>query len=338
VGTRRPSAYPAARYLASVSGGPGSLVPRSSLDWEGQRFLAGAVPAREIERVVEGPARDPIRVYVGLRDAGSPASRARLAAAELERLGAHERRRIVVASPTGMGYLDPVPIETEECLQAGDVATVVVQYADRRSYRATRLVPVGRDTHRAVIEILASPPTASRPELAVFAESLGAWASLLAMEELTGGKGLDAASALGVERGLWVGVPYAACALQERLLRQSGADARAFAGAAALRALDPAQRRGLRHVFMTRPDDPVATFAGPRAGWRHPARLLRDVLEVKRSTDFAPGRLDASGHDYRGELGEVVALLRGDFAPGVLERLRALLLHNEERRAATEAP
>src|SRR6185503_20267570 len=97
--------YPAERWLDSVSGGEGSVLPRSELDFEGTRFL-GTVPA--------GLRLDPIRVFAGVRSAGPIEERCRLAVAELERLGAFGRARILVCSPTLRGYVSPVPVEAEE--------------------------------------------------------------------------------------------------------------------------------------------------------------------------------------------------------------------------------
>ncbi len=95
-------------YLGSVSGGLGSRLPVDSLDREGRKFLANAVPAPRIAEVMEEEAIDPIRVYAGLDCATEPAERARLAVEELERLGAFERPRIVFYCPTG--FTKPAPV------------------------------------------------------------------------------------------------------------------------------------------------------------------------------------------------------------------------------------
>ncbi|MDP8943377.1 MAG: alpha/beta-hydrolase family protein [Actinomycetota bacterium] len=317
--------------------------------------MAGALPRAEIERTMGTRARDPIRVYVGLESAPTPAARAQLAAAELARLGALDRPRVVVASPTGRGWLNPVAVEAEEYMSRGEVATVVVQYANRRSYRSTAEVSVGRDTHRLVLGAVRARIDAlagrSRPELAVYAESLGAWASLAAVATA----GTEGPRRLGIERGLWVGVPHGAGAHLARLVpdaRQPPADVLVFGGAHELARALEGKPVAARYLVLTRPDDPVATFPGLRVAWRPvgPAAaagrwrpllsFARGLLEVKRATDFVPGRLDADGHDYRGDLAAVLRVAFGhrDVTPAQLARIESRLLDNERRRAAREAP
>ena len=80
--------------------------------------------------------------------------RARIAVDELERLGAFARRRILVCSPTLRGYVNPIPVAAEEHLSLGDVASVVVQYHDRRTLLMPAKVPIAARTHRALLEEL----------------------------------------------------------------------------------------------------------------------------------------------------------------------------------------
>ena len=326
---------------------PSKTSSPGGLDAEGRRFLDGRVCAGAIERVRGTPARAPIRVYVGLHSAPTIAERVRAALSELGRLGAFERRRIVVGSPTGLGWLNPTAVEAEEIMSAGDVATVVVQYAEERSWRSRRRVPVGRDTHRALLEALGERTGGDdRPELAVFAESLGAWAALSALG------GPDDLDRLGVARGLWVGVPFDARDHQRRVVPTAPAqpDPRfgVFASAAELDAEPSGRRRALRFTFLTRRDDPVATFEGARvlyapprnrrAGepWLPLVSALRSLRDIVRATDFAPGHLGATGHDYRGELAAAVRTAFGheDVGAEELGRIEAELLERERRRAA----
>ena len=194
-------------YLPTVSAGERSAVVLESLDREGRKFLGLATPAARIEELTGG-GLDPIRVYVGLASAAGPASRAQLAVAELERLGAFDRRRILVACPTGAGFVHPVPVETEEYLCRGDVATVAVQYANSRSYRSLRAVPTGIETYRLLLEELAARPGA--PELVLYGESLGAW---IGAGALAGAEGVLPA------RILLVGPPHGAAGFVAELRR-----------------------------------------------------------------------------------------------------------------------
>lgn len=310
--------YPHDEYLSTVSGGSGSLVPRALLGWEGQRFLAGALPGARIAEVVGRSATDAIRVYIGLTHVDA-AARADLAVRELERLGALERSRVVVASPTGMGFLNPYPIEAEELMSGGDVATVVVQYADARSYRATARVPLGAETHRRVLEALRrrlDDRGGDRPEVCVFAESLGAWASLAGLAP-AGRRGLRD---LGIARGLWVGVPNGARPHERRLFpAERRPDVARVERAEHLPGRGDLALRALRFVLATRPDDPVALFEGPSLAWRPPAgrapvdgrwypgvTLVRTLMRIRRATDMRPGVFNPLGHDYRPDLVRLV--------------------------------
>jgi uncharacterized membrane protein len=67
---------------------------------------------------------EPIRVYVGLRAADTPAERAKLALEELKRAGAFERSTLIVITPTGTGWVDPGAMDSIEYLHHGDVASV----------------------------------------------------------------------------------------------------------------------------------------------------------------------------------------------------------------------
>lgn len=173
--------YPAQRWLETVSGGPGSLAPRETLDFEGTRFIGGAVPAEDIVGLLgDGTAVDPIRVFVGVRTAPTPQERARIAVDELERLGALDRSRLLVCSPPLRGYVNPVPVKTHEVLSRGDVASVTVQYYDKRTLLMPLKVPIAAKTHRLVLEELRARLEGRReageavPEVQVYGESLGA--------------------------------------------------------------------------------------------------------------------------------------------------------------------
>src|SRR4051812_24761797 len=133
---RKPLDYPCDAYLPTTSHDlPG-------LDFEGQRFCAGAVT---------GLAVDPVRVFVGMRSAENVGARCDLAIAELERRGGFERARIVVCSATLRGYVNPVPLAAEERLSGGDVAHVCVQYHDKRTPLLWRRVPIAAQTPRELL-------------------------------------------------------------------------------------------------------------------------------------------------------------------------------------------
>ena len=74
-------------------------------------------------------ALQPIWVYAGLAQADTPQERAEIALAELKRLGGFDRKMLIVALPTGTGWLDPGAMDTVEYMHGGDIATIAVQYS-----------------------------------------------------------------------------------------------------------------------------------------------------------------------------------------------------------------
>jgi len=324
--------YPETEWLDTVSGGDDSPVPRSELDFEGERFLAGAADARSISRLRgDAPARDPIRVFVGMKHAGSVEDRCELAVRELARLGALARGRILVCSATLRGYVNPIPVEAEEIFSHGDTASVVVQYHDRRTPFLWRKVPIAARTHRELMERLAARVAelgAPAPELTVYGESLGAWASQRIYRE----RGIGEFQRLLVARALWIGTPYFS-----RLPKQLSAlgDGRvAFLAARDAATTDPGVGAVWRWVFLNRTTDPVVVFPGldliwrepdwmrrarlvpanaraawqnredpdpdaPRLRWRPGITFVQQLVDVIRATAWTSDEPAPVGHDYR---------------------------------------
>jgi uncharacterized membrane protein len=288
--------WPDARYLPTVSIGPDSLIARDTLDIEASRFLAGAAA---------GLPLDPIRVFVGVRSAPTVEERCELAVRELERLGAFERRRIVVVSATLRGYVNPIIPAAEERLAGGDVATVVVQYHDRRTLLMPAKVPIAARTHRELLRRLVRHHGAA--EVVVYGESLGAWAS----QNVFRGGGTAALDALGVARALWIGTPY--FSLLRRELERGRLPADERVGTVRARDLvdaDPAGAERLRFVFLHRMTDPVVLFPGLELIWRRPEWLpegrwrpgitfLQTVADLVRATNWTSAVPQALAHDYR---------------------------------------
>jgi uncharacterized membrane protein len=205
---------------ATVSGGPGSLVPWAGLGREGRRHALAsvrpepvgtrpaAVPDLSIETVMGEPARAaPVQVYVGLGSAATARERVDLAIAELERTGAFDRSLLVLVSPTGSGYVNYVAVAALQYLTLGDVATVTLQYARRPSPLSLGMVRTAREQNRLLwLRILQRIRERSgpRPRVVLFGESLGAHTSQDVFLHW-GTLGLDA---MGIDRALWIGTPY----------------------------------------------------------------------------------------------------------------------------------
>lgn len=151
---------------SSRSGSAESAVPWATLGAQGRRFVAQA------------PA-GPTTVYVGLGSAPDPAARVALAVRELERSGGFERAALVLAIPTGSGWIDSAASEGLARRFGSEVAVVGVQYSAAPSWVSfvfgrAEAIRVTRALVAAVERALADRP--HRPKLFVYGQSLGATA------------------------------------------------------------------------------------------------------------------------------------------------------------------
>ena len=297
---RRPrmTEWPDADYLPTVSIGPDSLIPRETLDFEASRFLAGAE---------HGLAMDPIRVFVGVNSAPTVEERAELAVRELARLGAFERRRIVVISATLRGYVNPIIPDAVEHFSRGDCACVVIQYYDKRTMLMPMKVGIAARTHRELLRQLVRHP--GKAEVAVYGESLGAWASQNVFRE----GGTAALDALGVSRALWIGTPYFSLLRRDFERGKLPVDERVgTVKASELVDADPEEADRLRFVFLHRMTDPVVLFPGlelfwrrpewmPSSEWRPGITFVQTLIDLINATNWTSALPQALAHDYRTE-------------------------------------
>jgi uncharacterized membrane protein len=165
-----------------VSGGPGSLVEFDDLGFQGRTFV-GETPTIDDLRAFDDSADvvQPIRAYVGLQSADTVAERVQLAVDELRRTGAFDRKVLVVATPTGTGWINPNAAKTLEYMWGGDTAIVGVQYSFLPSWVATLVdtdsaPELGVALFDAVYAAWSELPAESRPALVAFGESLGSFA------------------------------------------------------------------------------------------------------------------------------------------------------------------
>jgi hypothetical protein len=197
----------------AVSGSPASLVPWATLGEYGRSFVAQTTSPDRL-RAFHGAAADvtePIRVYVGLRSAGSPDERAALAVRELERTGAFRREVLAVVTVTGTGWVDPDAASAVEYLHGGDTALVGLQYSYLPSWISflvdrDEAAEAGTALYRHVHRRWSELPAESRPRLIIFGESLGSYGA----EAAFGGP--DAAASLanlvaGADGALFTGPP-----------------------------------------------------------------------------------------------------------------------------------
>jgi uncharacterized membrane protein len=191
---------------AIATGSDASLMDWRDLGRQGRRFVALGPGQRDLEDFFGQPAMQPIRVYVGLNSAETIEERVSLALAEMKRTGAFERSVLVIATPTGTGWVDPGAIDSLEYLHRGDVASVAVQYSYLPSWLALLSeleygTETARELFQAVYQHWRGLPADQRPRLYLHGLSLGA---------LNSERSMDIWDIVGdpVHGALWAGPPF----------------------------------------------------------------------------------------------------------------------------------
>jgi uncharacterized membrane protein len=274
----------------SKSGSSKSLVSWASLGAQGRERVV-AVPSRnDISSLTAGPAIEPLRVYVGLNSAETVERRAELALAELKRIRAFDRALLVIATPTGTGWVDPSGMAPLEILHRGDVASVSVQYSYLPSWLSLLIEPdYGADTARAVFRVVydywRTLPKGRRPRLYLFGLSLGARNSDLSADFLD-------LIADPYQGALWVGPPWDSVTWRKvTAMRAAGSpvwlprfrDESLFRFTTQRNELNEADTRWgpMRVVFLQYPSDPIVFFESTSL-WRPPSWM------EQRAPDVAP--------------------------------------------------
>ncbi|MFD1193831.1 alpha/beta hydrolase [Seohaeicola saemankumensis] len=166
-----------------ITGSTASLIDWAAMGKYGREFVISVPDGEDISAFTGRPALDPIRVYVGRANGDTPQKRAELALAELIRQGAFEREVLIVASPTGTGWIDPGLQDPVEYMHDGDIATVVAQYSYLQSPLALILeTSTGLEQAIALQDMVhgywKTLPKDARPRFYVNGLSLGAWSSM----------------------------------------------------------------------------------------------------------------------------------------------------------------
>lgn len=166
-----------------MTGSAESLIDWAAIGRYGRDFITSGPTADDIAAFTGRPALHPIRVYVGRANGETPQERAELALAELIRQGAFEREVLIVASPTGTGWMDPGSQDPVEYMHGGNIATVAAQYSYLQSPLALILeTNTGLEQATALQEVVhgywSTLPDDARPRFYVHGLSLGAWSSM----------------------------------------------------------------------------------------------------------------------------------------------------------------
>lgn len=196
----------AAPLDAGKAGSAASLIKWQDMGRRGREFVVSGPSKETISALLKRPASEPIRVYAGLNSAETPRDRARLALAELKRVGGFERSVLVIIIPTGTGWVDPAGSDTVEYMHRGDVASVAVQYSYLSSWLSLWIEPDnGSETALALFDEVygywRTLPRESRPRLYLHGLSLGA---------LNSQRSADLFKVIGdpFDGAVWSGTPF----------------------------------------------------------------------------------------------------------------------------------
>jgi uncharacterized membrane protein len=273
------------------TGSAASLVRWEDLGRMGRDFIATGPTAAEIGAFTGRPAKEPVRVYVGLHSGDTPEDRAKLALRELIRAGGFERSTLIVATPTGTGWMDPAGVDPIEYLHDGDVATVGVQYSYLASWLSLFVEPgYGADSARALFSEVygywTKLPKDRRPKLYLFGLSLGTLSSEQSNE-------LFEVLADPYQGALWAGPPFPSRiwnwaeagrdpATPQWLPRFHDGSYIRFTGLENALAIPGATWGPMRVVYLQYPSDPIVFFS-TSTFYREP-----DWMKPPRGADVSP--------------------------------------------------
>jgi uncharacterized membrane protein len=316
------AAYAAVPSRRGVSGGPDSAYDFADLGREGRRFVSQAHTAEEIIGVLAEAATDPVRVFLPLDViSGDAEADADLVVAEIERLGGFAKGTIVLAAPTGDGYVSYVQTESVELLTRGDCATVAVPYANVPSAVAFPRRARAAAAYAAYARAIGARARELNPgaRLFAFGESLG---SIVALDAFGPDLVQELADA-GFSGGLYCGVPI--YSRTDQALRPPHPEIREHRGLQYATGRDQAVDASPGHLNLSHPTDPVAII-DPTVLLRHPVdywgrpygvyvplvSFLVHLFDVKNAMNLRPGEFTPSpGHDYRYDTALAVARAYG---------------------------
>nr|WP_277350746.1 alpha/beta-hydrolase family protein [Rhodococcus sp. HNM0569] len=223
--------------------------------------------------------RDGVRVYLGLTENSDAPARARAAVGQLDGAHGFARSAVVVAVPTGSGWVDENALEGFEERFDGDVAIVAMQYTAAPSWVSYLFQRSAADDSAtalldAVAARIAQLPPDRRPDLYVYGQSLGA----------VGGSTALAASTREVCGALWAGPP-------------TGSTLTA-GGAVLANSSDPVIR-WTPALAVRPPVLPDTTPDAPVPGWLPGISFVQTTIDLLTALDVPAGH----GHRYGDEQG-----------------------------------
>ncbi|QYX57373.1 alpha/beta-hydrolase family protein [Roseovarius sp. SCSIO 43702] len=276
---------------AVSSGGPASILAWDDIGTNGKDFLIDGPDEAEIAEFWGQDAKQPVRVYAGFGAGEDFEERAALALRDLVAMGGFERRVLVVATPTGTGWLDPAAMQPLPYLHKGDLAIVSLQYTYVPSWMSILVEPDrSRRAARALFDAVyghwRTLPRDERPELYVFGLSLGALGAEVSADLVT-------IFDDPIDGGLYAGPPFAST-VWKRLVagrnpgtpawRPEFRDGRMvrFMTQEGIATPEGAEWGRMRLLYIQHASDPMVFFS-PDLAFRRPAWLGED-----RGPDVSP--------------------------------------------------
>jgi uncharacterized membrane protein len=276
---------------AEATGSSESLIAWDTVGRRGKDFVAAGPTRDEIAEFLGADAKQPLRIYVGLSTRETIAERARLALDELIRVHAFDRKILIVATPTGTGWLDPGAVDTIEYLHAGDTAIVSMQYSYLPSWITILVDPTrSRESARALFEEVyaywTTLPHDKRPQLYLHGLSLGALGSSASADLFTVFED-------PIQGGVWSGPPFPSAVWQQATAARNPDTPQwlpQFRDGSMIRftgrenALPQQGKRWgpMRFVYIQHPSDPMGFFS-PDLLYRRPQWLIGE-----RGPDVTP--------------------------------------------------
>jgi len=273
------------------SGSKNSLISWEGIGRRGKHFIATGPTKKDISTFTGRFAQEPLRVYAGFNSAETPEARAKLALEELKRISAFDRSILVIAVPTGTGWMQEEGVDPIEYLHDGDTVIVTTQYSYLPSWMTLLIDPdrsiiSAKALFNEVYDHWKTLPEDQRPKLYLHGLSLGALGS-------------ESSSSLyrmiddPIDGAMWSGTPFPSevwksvtrsrnLGSPEWLPQFEDGSLIRFTGRDNALNIPGAVWGGVRIVYLQYPSDPMVFFS-PSLLYKEP-----DWLQGKRGDDVSP--------------------------------------------------
>jgi len=132
----RPSLRETQKPVSTLrSGGPLSLISWEGIGQTGREFVSRDVELYGVyfQDNTEIETMEPIRIYAGIDNETDLTKRVDLIMREFERTRAFERSVVIMFTPSGSGWVNPVAIDAVEFITKSNSASVSLQYSNNQA-------------------------------------------------------------------------------------------------------------------------------------------------------------------------------------------------------------